>query len=255
MLPVINFQTTSYNKNQTGAVSPPLNANYTGYNTTVLVSPRWQSIQSEVGFVPTITALAQNSVTITDMNVAPNFFLEIFALRLNGSLCIGSLGAACGLVAKGTYTQNVAIPSYCFPDANPVIILTSYWQGSNQSVGYNEVVSSVTNTGFNIVSLNQASNYYVNYLAVQRGATTSPEGLQAEANSINKIAPGTFRIYFTKPFVNLPVVVLTPWAVGNAAVCKLPETVTNVTTTYFEITSNNYGPRYFVNWFAAAPAG
>lgn len=255
----INYFTAKLQKTDIGPITLNLNADYTNPLSALLVTPYWNQtgigVPSPVGFLPTTIALKPTLVTITDGNAAPSYSENIFAINLNGNSGIGNLKAFCGKVLKDSPSITIPFPGSGFSKPNPVIIVAPYWNGGTTSVAYNDVVSGVSKTGFTVTSLNQASNYFVNYLAIDRGATTTsnPGGIQVEANSINKTGTGKLRVYFTQPFTALPVVLLTPCNNGNITVPGSFETVTYTTLEYFEFTSTNYDPDYFVNWVAAAP--
>jgi hypothetical protein len=48
----------------------------------------------------------------------------------------------------------------------PVVVVSSFWEGSNVQAGNPETITSVTLTGFTVTSGNWQSNYYLNYIAV-----------------------------------------------------------------------------------------
>ncbi|AGA28446.1 H-type lectin domain-containing protein [Singulisphaera acidiphila] len=69
-----------------------------------------------------------------------------------------------GAANKNTGTLQINFPrAFAHP---PVVTISPYWAGQGQEVGHTDTLSSVTTTGFTVVSANQAANYYVMWLAV-----------------------------------------------------------------------------------------
>jgi len=70
-----------------------------------------------------------------------------------------------------------------------------------------------------------------------------------QSGKVNKPAPGTVRVVFNNPFVDIPNVVLTPhWE--NAGHVGFIETLTVVRPDYFEFTSPNAAGNYYVQWMS-----
>ena len=78
----------------------------------------------------------------------------------------------------------------------------------------------------------------------------------AQAGSAQKPAPapqGTVtsrKVAFAPAFAKPPVVVVTPFWRRATAVPLPPETIIEVTTTYFVVASVNGADDYFINWIA-----
>jgi len=74
-----------------------------------------------------------------------------------------------------------------------------------------------------------------------------------QAGSVNKRAAGTLTITFPTPFKGNPVVILTPfWALQSGAVGSI-ETVVDINSNNFTLSSANAAPSYYVNWVAYGP--
>ena len=101
-----------------------------------------------------------------------------------------------------------------------------------------------------------ARDYYVNYLALDRGVTLYDDGSgtswAVESGTHNKTSSGLDRVYFSSPFSQNPVVFLSPWLEGEQVTLTSIETLVNVTNEYFEALSNNGQHNYFVNFMALA---
>lgn len=69
----------------------------------------------------------------------------------------------------GSVNKRTAAVTIVFPQPfryTPVILLTSHWAGQGTQVGAVETIVRADPTGFSFVSINSATNYYVNWLAV-----------------------------------------------------------------------------------------
>jgi hypothetical protein len=52
--------------------------------------------------------------------------------------------------------------------STPVVVVSPFWNGSGQGVGYIETVTSINEHAFVVNSSNAASNYYVTWIAIGR---------------------------------------------------------------------------------------
>jgi hypothetical protein len=186
-------------------------------------------------------------VTISSGNQGDHYFVNVLAVDANAQSLDG-LPISVGSVAKtGSAVSVLVAPPK--PSAN---LLTAYYPGQS-GVGYVETVTSEDfsgdgGTGITINSGNSAAQgYSVNYLSAAPGAIGG-----VEAGIVNKNG-GLQRVYFSKPFEVPPIVLLSPWYDNGGSVGQV-DTISNVTTTYFDIASGNAGANFFVSW-VAVPAG
>jgi hypothetical protein len=67
---------------------------------------------------------------------------------------------------------------------------------------------------------------------------------------IAKYVAGQIQVQFSKPFASPPTVVVTPYWESQTNAVGYIETVTNVTTESFTVSSSNHASNYYVNWIA-----
>lgn len=214
----------------------------------VILTPFWNGSNSEVGSIPTISEITNDNCTIVSQNSASNYFLNVMVIERQTSE-IGGIQAWVGQALKNGQSLELIFDSPVFKSLDPIVLLTSFWQGEHAIVGNIETLDDTARSEAKVVSNNQASNYFVNYLAMDRGFVP---GL-FEANTVNKTAQGTVRVYFANDFSDPPIVILSSWwNDANSQVGHI-ETVTKVTAQYFEFTSQNAASNYFVNWVAMTP--
>ena len=213
----------------------------------VLLTPYWKGQNSAVGSVPTVTEVSTTSVTISSGNQASNYFVNVLAVDATAESLDG-LPISVGLVAKKSSTVDIGVS----PPKPSASLLTASWPGQG-GVSAVETVHSEDSTqgggpGITIISGNQAdTGYFVNYLCAAPGAVGG-----VEAGIVNKNG-GIQRVFFAKPFDEPPIVFVSPWW-DNAGGVRGVETISNVTTSYFDIVSDNQGANFFVSW-VAVPAG
>jgi hypothetical protein len=214
----------------------------------VLLTPYWKGSNSQVGGILTVTDITTAGCTLTSINAAANFYVNVLAIDSNVSQ-IGSLKANSGSPAKTLNVLKIDFnPVLSSPD--PVVLLTSFWKGSAQSVGYIDTLDDSAASECSVMSSNQAAtNYFTNFVAMDPGITATDNKQTLQNGIANKLGQ-TQRVYFTQPFSSPPIVMLSPWwNDANAQVGSI-ETLTNVTNYYFEFTSKNMAANYFVNWVA-----
>ena len=113
-----------------------------------------------------------------------------------------------------TQAQRTSDPiSVTFPapfKQPPVVLVTPFWKGQGEAVGSIETVTSVSSKDCNISSANQASNYYLNVLAID-SQETSIGSLGIYAGVKAKIQAGLTTMDFPARLKsNDPVALLAP---------------------------------------------
>jgi hypothetical protein len=220
---------------------------------TVLVTPYWKGQGTPVGSIETVLSpVTANGCKISGDNQASNYSLNILAIDPKDTL-IGTLGVNAGVHAKmvaGQTTINFADP---LQSNDPVALLAPQW---TSTVGFVEYMVASAASEITTYSQNMAPGgaYAVDYLAANRGASSFQDSFtgfnQFENGTYNKTGSGMYRIYFESPFVQPPMVFLSPWWNGTQSTVSSIETVVDVTSEYFDAVSGNSGPNYFVNWMA-----
>jgi hypothetical protein len=213
----------------------------------VFLTPYYQGQNREVGSVEAVVSVSTTSVTISSGNQGDHYFVNVLAVDAKAQSLDG-LPISVGSVAKtaGAVSVLVSPPK---PSAN---LVTAYYPGQS-GVGYVETVTSEDfsengGTGITINSGNSAGEgYFVNYLSAAPSAIGP-----VEAGIVNKNG-GLQRVYFSKPFQTPPIVLLSPWYDNGGGVGQV-DTISNVTTSYFDLASGNQGTNFFVSW-VAVPAG
>ncbi len=213
----------------------------------VFLTPYYQGQNREVGSVEAVISVSTTSVTISSGNQGDHYFVNVLAVDANAESLDG-LPISVGSVAKTASAVNVVV-SPPKPSAN---LVTAYYPGQS-GVSYVETVTSEDfsengGTGITINSGNSAGQgYFVNYLSAAPGAIGG-----VEAGIVNKNG-GLQRVYFSKPFEAPPIVLISPWYDNGGSVGQV-DTISNVTTSYFDFASGNQGTNFFVSW-VAVPAG
>lgn len=214
----------------------------------VILTPFWENSNGAVGGIPTVTSITNTGCTIVSNNHATaDYFVNVLAIDMSTQK-IDALMVAVGSVLKENVTVKVAYPNQ-FQSVNPVTLLTSFWNGSTGPVGNIDTLDQSSNKASTIVSNNKASNYFTNYVTIDLGSGNQG-GTAFETGIVNKTGGGKQRVYFSQPFDVEPTVMLSPWWKDNNAQVGRIETVTKVTTDYFEYTSGNVASNYFVHWMA-----
>jgi|TARA_B110000037_G_scaffold221481_1_gene292680 hypothetical protein len=213
---------------------------------TIIVSPYFKDSQSQVGSIPTVTAVSKTECVITSANAASNYYVSVLAIDQESAVRAGSINKT----ASGELQIGL---SPALSSSDPMILVTSFWNGATGGVGSIDTVDDAVASEFSVVSANAASNYFTNYIASDLGMKTI--GVNNCQNGIvNKIGQGKMRVYFNLPFSAVPKVFVSPWYNDqNSGVANI-ETVTKITRDYFEFTSSNAGLHYFVNWLAVEEA-
>ncbi|MES0492106.1 MAG: hypothetical protein ABUK01_19110 [Leptospirales bacterium] len=51
----------------------------------------------------------------------------------------------------------------------PTVVISPFYENQNQQVANVDTISDISKSAFTVVSGNQASNYYVNWIAISKG--------------------------------------------------------------------------------------
>jgi hypothetical protein len=216
---------------------------------TVIVSSFWSGSSSPVGVSETVTAVSTTQCVITSGNAASNYYVSVLAVD-TGQASFGALPIVAGNAQKNQGIIEINFPNGALSSPDPVILLTPLWQNSGTGVG---AVDTLDNSGASectVASGNQASaGYFTAYVAADVGSG-AVNGRSLISGIANKPASGLLRVYFPQAFKSAPDVVISPWWNDQNAGVGSIDTVTNVTPSYFELTSANAAHNYFVNWMA-----
>jgi hypothetical protein len=216
---------------------------------TVIVSSFWSGSSSPVGVSETVTAVSTTQCVITSGNAASNYYVSVLAVD-SGQASFGALPIVAGNKAKTTDIAEINFPSGALSSPDPVIMLTPFWLNSTSGVGAVDTLDNSAASECTVASGNQASaGYFTAYVAANVGSGTV-NGRTLISGIANKSAGGPLRVYFPQAFKSAPDVVISPWWNDQNAGVGAIDTVTNVTPTYFELTSHNAAQNYFVNWMA-----
>ena len=74
-----------------------------------------------------------------------------------------------------------------------------------------------------------------------------------QVGTAQKNAQGTLKISFPQPFRGNPVVVVSGMYLLQANGVQHPDTIVNVNSADFTVSSDNASPNYYVNWVAYGP--
>lgn len=216
----------------------------------VIVSSFWSGSSSPVGVSETVTAVSTTQCTITSGNAASNYYVSLLVVDM-GQASFGALPIVAGNVPKTKGIVEINFPNGALSSPDPVILLTPFWQGSNAGVGAIDTLDNSAASECTVASGNQANaGYLTAYVAANVGSGTV-NGRTLTSGIANKPGSGPLRVYFPQAFNSTPNVVISPWWNDQNAGVGAVDTITNVTPTYFELTSPNAAQNYFVNWMAA----
>lgn len=246
----MSLQTQSVLKNTSGSQTVTFTEAYTT-PPVVILTPYSKGSTVPVDCVLTITEITTTSCTFTSIDAASNYYVNVLSIGDNSSL-VKSLKAQWGAKAKTESILNINFhPFLSSPD--PIILLTSYWKGSQQAVGFVDTIDNSAASECSVVSKNMApDNYFVNFLVMDPGIATMSSNHTLQNGIVNKTGAGIQRVYFSKPFSDAPTVFLSPWWMDGSGGVDSIETLINVTEYYFEYISKNVAGNYFVNWVAVA---
>ncbi|MCH7794753.1 MAG: hypothetical protein IH900_06410 [Proteobacteria bacterium] len=128
--------------------------------------------------------------------------------------------------------------------STPVVLLTPYWKGQNAAVGSVPTLTKISPNAATVISGNQATNYYVNVLAIDAGAGLFGD-LAARAGSALK-AHSTLEIQL-EPHLDAPdpVTLLSSfWTSGVGSI----DTVDDEAASEIKVVSGNQAPNYFTQY-------
>jgi len=245
----MSLQTQSILQSTPGTLKVTFNEPYAA-PPVVLLTPYWKGSNTPVSGILTVTDITTTGCTLTSINAATNYCVNVLSVDNNISQ-VGTLMADSGSPAKTQVDLDVNFNTILSaPD--PVVLLTPFWKGSQQSVGFIDTLDDSAASECSIMSNNMATtNYFTNFVAIDLGITATDYNQTLQNGIVNKLGTGTQRVYFTKPFSGTPIVMLSPWwKDGSNSGVGSVETLTLVTNYYFEFTSKNAAQNYFVNWVA-----
>lgn len=248
----MTIQVKSVKKTSTAPLKVTFDTPFTS-KPIVICTAYWANSQGAVGYVETVTQVTGNDCTITSLNADPagTYYVNVLAID-SGASEYGSLKMISGNAQKTGPTAEASLTDGHLTSSDPVVMLAPFWSGSNVGVGGVETLDDDSSIEAKITSMNAApQNYYTAYVASDLGMATA-NGKTVIAGIANKPAAGGLRVYFPKPFAAAPTVLLSSWwDDGNRPVGGV-ETLTKVTKDYFELTSINTAPNYYVNWMAVS---
>jgi len=154
-------------KMQAGQVSINFADHLKSNDPVVLLAPQWTAV---VGYTEYLVGSAASEVSTYSQNMAPGGAYAIEYLAADrGASSFQDLTTTFTQIETGTYnktgsgTYRVYFQSpFTVP---PVVFLSSWWNGTQSTLGSIETVTDVTNEYFDAISGNAASNYFVNWMA------------------------------------------------------------------------------------------
>lgn len=229
--------------------APPFNS-----PPVILVTPFWEGQGEQVGNIETVTATDVKSCQISSSNQGSNYYVNVLAIdpSITG---LGFLKAQSGNKAQTQAGSSTVNFRNHLNSNDPVVLLAPCYSGGVGNVQYlfsSAASEIITYTG------NNSHNYSYNYLAADRGSTgipVPPSSLTPlETGTYNKTGGGTFRVYFDTIFTEPPTVFMSPWYDSQSGLGGI-ETLTSVTTEYFDAISSNAAASFYVNWMAFGATG
>lgn len=247
----MNIQSYSVAKTSTGPLNITFNSPF-NENPVVIVTPYWTNgNQSPVGHIETVVTISQTECSVTSSNFASTgYYINVLALDPGRNTIGSNTAIVAGSSLKTLETLQIDFPGNQLNSVDPATLLTPFWENSNSEVGFRETLDDSAASECQVYSGNMADNYYVQYVGVDLGITQLDSKTTLVAGIANKTADGTLRIYFNMQFSAPPTVCVSPWWNDANAEVDSIETVINVTTDYFDVSSANAGSNYFVNWIA-----
>ncbi len=215
----------------------------------VIVSSFWSGSSKAVGASETVTAVSTTQCIITSGNAASNYYVSVLAVD-SGQASFGALPIVAGNAPKTQDIVEINFPNGALSSPDPVILLAPFWQNSGTGVGAVDTLDNSAASECTVASGNKAgADYFTSYVAANVGSGTV-NGRTLISGIANKSGGGLLRVYFPQAFKNIPDVVISPWWNDQNAGVGAIDTVTNVTPTYFELTSPNAAQNFFINWMA-----
>jgi hypothetical protein len=215
----------------------------------ILLTPFLQDGNAPLGSIDVVVNPTTTGCDILSGNQAANFFVNILAI--DPQMKIGDLQTYAGRRLNTRLGQTTINFPSALRSNDPVVLVSPEWTGQVGGVEflYADAASEIT-----IFSNNAAPDFYVDYFAADRGATVFDDPgssyTLAENGTYNKLGVGLYRVYFEAPFSSPPVVFLSPWWDGSPGALGYVETLSTVTTEYFEAFSGSAASNYYVHWMA-----
>lgn len=209
-----------------------------------------------VGSIVTVTDITIAGCTIIDQNHGNDYYINVLAIEQGtGQFGVGSTQIIAGQKPKEERFLNIPFDP-AFESNSPIVLLSPFWNGSTQPIGSIETLDFDSGSKAVVVSNNMLPDYYVNYMAIDRGLDEDC----MQAGTVNKTGGGLQRVYFPKPFPKSangepvqPIVLLTPWYDQKNIHTGHIETLVYSTHEYFEYTSSNAQTDFYVSWVAIVP--
>lgn len=146
--------------------------------------------------------------------------------------------------------------------ADPVVVISPFWDGSGHGVGHTETIDSVADDHFVVISNNAASNYSVNYLAVgPRDGVEFPDppifrigDLLLQFGRQNRARPGLWAIPFTESYPSDRVMQVSPFWERQHRRVGQPETLRSGNPDTLILESGNAADNFYTMWTAFGSA-
>ena len=150
-----------------------------------LLSPFWIGSSQGVSDVDTLTDESDGGITVVSGNAATSGYNTQY---LNAALCADA-GAQTGIVNKqGTIQRVYFTRSWPYP---PIVFVSPWWNGGS-GVGAKEFIREVTTDYFDVMSGNNAQNYFDCWLAVPTPNNAFPTNLAGNWEvTIDGLSPNT----------------------------------------------------------------
>lgn len=214
----------------------------------IILTPYWQGSRGNVGYIPTVLDVTATRTIIRDKNYAPNYYLNVLCLP-HEARNVHDLAAFAYTKQKNTHDKD-----WVYAGEHKrmyVTLLTPYSKSGDvrsvETVTWLDPPTGPGQANAHFISRNRGKDYFVTGLSVDMGQSPNAEaGWQSKAQK-------TMRFYFLKPWEVTPVVFVTPFVLKQNEPVKFIDTVTNVTKTYFEVTSDNIANNLLINWVAVTP--
>ena len=248
------IQVRSVNKTEAGTIEarfdpvfpePPI----------VLVSPHWKTPHS-VQHVPTISHVTEEGCLITSENHAPDYFVNVLAITKGAfeleSIWGSSRKGIAGSKAKNAEQFEIDLMAGGMSHPDPPILLSSFWaRDPAAEAQWVETIDDLAASECTVISKGKAAtDYCVNYLAMDLGIGKTDDGKTVCSGIANKTGKGLLRVYFQQVFDVAPTVFVSPWWNDANSGVGYIESVTKVERHYFEVYSRNAATNFFVTWFA-----
>jgi hypothetical protein len=195
---------------------------------------------SSMDHVETVTAISTTGATIVSGNSGANYFVNVLAIDVD-SQSINGVSVIAGSALKNVPSLHIPLVAPPWPSAN---LLSSFWSGSTSEVGTEDTLSLEDSSSITVVSPNQSSTYYTEYVNI---ALTDSAGVRS--GIVNKLGQ-TQRVYFTSPWLNPPLVFVSPWWNGSTGGVGQKEFISNIDVNYFDVMSGNSAANFFLSWVA-----